>query len=99
MIPDIVIAVIEAIAALLFLIAMILSFRVFLRTKKTTDIWLLISFAIFVAFLTSFLNALEWIYSKSVELDKFGEYTSIIFSVVWIYISYRFVLFRSLAKE
>ena len=94
-----VIVIIEAVAASLFLIATILSFKVFLRTKKTTDIWLLISFAAFVAFTTSLLNAFEWYFSQFVELDKLGEYTSIIFSVVWIYIAYRFILFKSLTKE
>lgn len=96
---DLVIVIIEAIAALLFLTATILSFKVFLRTKKTTDIWLLISFVAFMAFLTSSLNAFEWIYSESMELDMIGEYTSIIFSIAWIYIAYRFVLFKSLSKE
>ena len=93
------IVVIEAIAALLFLTATILSFRVFLRTKKTTDIWLLISFAALVAFLTSLLNAFEWFLARPVELDKIGEFTTIVFSIVWIYIAYRFILFKSLTKE
>lgn len=93
------IVVIEAIAAVLFMIATILSFRVFLRTKKTTDIWLLISFVAFIAFLTSVLNAFEWSLGRPAELDRLGEYTTIVFSVVWIYIAYRFIVFRSPAKE
>ena len=94
-----VIVVIEAIAAVLFMIATILSFRVFLRTKKTTDMWLLISFAALVAFLTSLLNAFEWSLGRPAELDRLGEYITIIFSIVWIYIAYRFILFGSLTKE
>ena len=93
------IIVIETIAALLFLTATLLSFRIFLRTKKTTDIWLLISFAALVAFATSGLNTFEWFYSESAAIDTIGEYTTIIFSIVWIYIAYRFVLFKSLSKE
>ena len=98
-IPDAVIVIIEAIAALLLLTAAILSFKVFLRTKKHTDIWILISSAAFIAFLGSLLNALEWFYSQSAEIDKLGEFTSIVFSIVWIYIAYRFILFGSFTKE
>jgi len=94
-----VIVIIEAIAALLFLTATILSFRMFSRTKKTTDIWLLIGFAAFIAFLTALLNAFEWSSSRPPEIDRVGEYTTIVFSVIWIYIAYRFVLFKGLAKE
>ena len=96
---DSIIVIIEAIAALLLLTATILSFKVFLRTKKTTDIWLLISFAAFIAFLTSSLNAFEWLLGRPVELDTIGEYTTILFSIVWVYIAYRFILFKSLSKE
>ena len=99
MIPDVVIVVIESIAALLFMTATILSFKVFLRTKKTTDIWLLISFAAFIAFLTSLLNSFEWSLGRHAELDRLGEYTTIVFSIVWIYIAYRFILFKNLTKE
>ena len=94
-----VIVIIEAIAALLFLTATILSFRMFSRTKKTTDIWLLIGFAAFIAFLTALLNAFEWSLGRPAELDRLGEFTTIAFSVVWIYIAYRFILFKSLTKE
>lgn len=90
------IVVIESIAALLFLTATILSFKVFLRTKKTTDIWLLISFAALVAFAASGLNAFEWLLARPVELDKIGEYTTIVFSIVWIYIAYRFISVRKI---
>ena len=96
--PDILIIGIEAAAAVFFAAALILGIRIFLKTKKNTNIWLLISFAIFIAFLTSGLNALEWYYNESKVLDTLGEYTGIIFSVVWIYIAYRFILFKNLTK-
>lgn len=96
---EIVIVIIEAISSLLFLIAAILSFKVFLRTKKATDIWLLISFAALIALLASLLNSLEWFLGRPAELDRLGEFVTIIFSVVWIYIAYRFILFGNLIKE
>jgi hypothetical protein len=92
---DSIIVGIEAIAAIIFLIAFIFSYKIFGKTKKTTDIWLLISFAIFIAFLMATFNSAEWFYEESVALDSVGEYLSIIFSIVWIYIAYRFISIKN----
>ena len=65
--------------------------KIYLITKKTTDIWLLISFALFIAFLISLSKSLAWYYGKNATLVAIGEQSGIIFSLVWIYIAFRFL--------
>ena len=98
---------IDLIAAALSLIALAYAYRMFANTKKATDIWLLISFAVFALFLVNLFNAVErYPYVASVfseiepyiykPLDILGEYLNLIFFITWIYIAYRFILFGRL---
>ena len=90
---------IRAVAALLFLISFFYMVRIYQKTKKTTDIWLLISFAVFTSFLVSLSNSLEWYFNRNATLDAIGAYFSTIVSLVWIYIAYRFVSVRKIAGK
>ena len=85
---------IRAVAALLLLIAFFYMVRTYQRTKNTTDIWLLISFAVLTSFLVSLFNSMEWYFNKDKTLDAIGTYFSTIFSLVWVYIAYRFLSVR-----
>lgn len=82
---------IRGIAALLFLIAFLYAIKIYQITKKTTDIWLLISFAVLIAFLTSLSKSLGWYFAKNETLTTIGEQLGMIFSLVWIYIAFRFL--------
>ena len=85
---------IRAVAALLLLISFFYMVRIYRKTKNTTDIWLLISFAVLTSFLVSLSNSLEWYFNRNETLDAIGVYFGTIFSLVWIYIAYRFVSLR-----
>ena len=91
MAEQLLIVAIEAIAAVIFIATLVFSWKIFSQTKKTTDLWLFISFAVFMLFLSSALNAFEWYFSENTLLDTFGEYSSVIFSIVWIYITHKFM--------
>ena len=67
---------IRAVAAFLFLAAFFYTVRIYQRTKNTTDIWLLISFAVLTAFLVSLSNSLEWYFNRNKTLDAIGTYFS-----------------------
>jgi len=82
---------IRAVSALIFLVALFYMARIYKKTKNTTDIWLLVSFAVFTAFLISLSNSLEWYFNRNETLDAIGEQLNIIFSLVWIYIAFRFL--------
>lgn len=86
---------IRAVAALLLLTAFFYMVRIYQRTKNTTDIWLLISFAVLTFFLVSLSNSLEWYLNRNATLDAIGEYFITIFSLVWIYIAYRFLRLKN----
>ena len=85
---------IRAVSALIFLIALFYMTKIYQKTKNTTDIWLLISFAVFTAFLISLSNSLEWYFGRNEAFDAIGEQLNIIFSLVWIYIAFRFLSLR-----
>ena len=85
---------IRAFAAIVFLVALFYMIKIYQKTKNTTDIWLLVSFAVFTAFLISLSNSLEWYSNRNETLDAIGAYFGTIFSLVWIYIAYRFVSLR-----
>ena len=82
---------IRAVAAIIFLVALFYMLKIYRKTKNTTDIWLLVSFAVFTAFLISLSNSLEWYFNRNETLDAIGEQLNIIFSLVWIYIAFRFL--------
>lgn len=82
---------IRAVAAIIFLVALFYMVKIYQRTKNTTDIWLLVSFAVLIAFLISLSNSLEWYFNRNETLDAIGEQLNIIFSLVWIYIAFRFL--------
>ena len=86
---------IRAFAALLLLIAFFYTVRIYQRTKNTTDLWLLISFAVLTSFLVSLSNSLEWYFNRNKTFDVIGVYFSSIFSLVWIYIAYRFLRLKN----
>lgn len=90
-VADLTIVWIEAAASLIFLTAFYYIFRLFQKTKSKTDIWLLVSIAVFIAFLMSGANAMEWFYDENPALDETGEILSIMFSLIWMYITYRFI--------
>ena len=79
---------IRAVAAIIFLVALFYMVKIYQRTKNTTDIWLLVSFAVLTAFLISLSNSLEWYFGRNETLDAIGEQLNIIFSLVWIYIAF-----------
>ena len=82
---------IRAVAAIIFLVALFYMVKIYQRTENTTDIWLLVSFAVLTAFLISLSNSLEWYFNRNETLDAIGEQLNIIFSLVWIYIAFRFL--------
>ena len=86
---------IRAVSALIFLIALFYMTKIYQKTKNTTDIWLLISFAVFTAFLISLSNSLEWYFGRNETFDAVGEQLNIIFSLVWIYIAFRFLSIKN----
>lgn len=90
---------IRAVAALLFLTAFFYMVKMHQRTKNTTDIWLLISFAVLTSFLISLSNSMEWYLNRNETLDAIGEYLSTIFSLVWVYIAYRFISLKSIETK
>lgn len=96
--PDLTIVAIETAASLVFLAAFYSTFRLFQKTRAKTDIWLLVSIAVFIAFLMSGANAMEWFYDENPTLDEAGEILSIIFSLVWMYVSYRFISLKHTDK-
>ncbi len=81
---------IEAIASVLLIIAIFYIQKIYQMTKKTTDIWLLMSFVVFTAFLISLSNVLRWYYSYE-TFHGISEYLRNIYSLAWIYIAYRFL--------
>ncbi len=93
---NVLISGIRAAAALLFLIALFYTGRIYKRTKNTTDIWLLISFALLVAFLVSLLKSLGWYFARNTAVITIGEQLGIIFSLVWIYIAFRFLSIKKI---
>lgn len=86
---------IRAVSALLLLAAFFYMVKIYQKTKNTTDIWLLISFAVLTSFLVSLSNSLEWYFGRNKTLDSIGAYFSTIFSIVWIYIAYRFLRLKN----
>lgn len=81
---------IEMIAATLLAAAFFYTCKIYQRTKNTTDIWLLISFVVLTAFLISVSNVLRWHYNSD-AFHGISEYLGNIYSLVWIYIAYRFI--------
>jgi len=86
---------IRAVAAIIFLVALFYMLKIYRKTKNTTDIWLLVSFAVFTAFLISLSNSLEWYFGRNETFDAVGEQLNIIFSLVWIYIAFRFLSIKN----
>ncbi|MBI2541329.1 hypothetical protein HYV80_01290 [Candidatus Woesearchaeota archaeon] len=91
---NLLISCIRAVAALLFLTAFFYMAKIHQRAKDTTDVWLLVSFAAFTAFLISLSNSLEWYFNRNATLDAIGVYLGTIFSLVWVYIAFRFMSMR-----
>jgi uncharacterized BrkB/YihY/UPF0761 family membrane protein len=85
------IVIIRIVAVILFFIAFIISSKVHSKTEKRTDIWLLISTLLLIACAESAANALQWLEIFPKMVDIFGEYLNIMFSLVWIYISYNII--------
>ncbi len=86
------IVIIRIIAAILFFVAFVISSKVHSKTEKRTDIWLLISTLLLIACAESAANALQWLEIFPKMVDIFGEYLNIMFSLVWIYIGFSFIL-------
>ncbi|MBT3416914.1 hypothetical protein HN425_02495 [Candidatus Woesearchaeota archaeon] len=90
MVLNLLIPYIDAFSFLLFLIGFFIAVRVYKDTKSETDIWLLIAIAILFQMIVSFSNVLEWSSITSL-LDAAEDYLDIGFSMIWIYISYKFL--------
>ncbi len=86
------IVIIRIVSAILFFIAFIISSKVHSKTEKRTDIWLLISVILLLACAESAANVLQWLEIFPKMVDIFGEYLNIMFSLVWIYLSYNIIL-------
>ena len=86
---------IEVSAAILLMTAFFYTQKIYRMTKKTTDIWLLISFVIFTAFLMSLSNTFRWYYNSE-TFHGISEYLKNIYSLVWIYIAFRFISLRNI---
>ena len=84
------IVIIRIIAAVLFFIAFILTFKINSKIEERTDFWLLISVAVLIACAESVANALQWAEILPATVDIFGEYLNIMFSLVWIYVASMF---------
>lgn len=86
------ITIIRGFTACVFLIAFGVSVSIHHKRKKKTNIWLVMAMALLIAMLESTVNAIEWAGFQADLLDTAGEYLSIAFSLVWIYIAYRFMV-------
>ncbi len=86
------IVIIRIIAAILFFVGFIISSKVYSKTEKRTNLWLLISVILLIACTESIVNALQWLEIFPKMADIFGEYLMIMFSLVWIYLSYNILL-------
>ena len=84
---------IEASAAIILMAAIFYTYKIRQMTKKTTDVWLLISFVVFTYLLVSLSNILKWYYNSE-TFHGISEYLRNIYSLVWIYIAYRFISLR-----
>lgn len=89
---------IEAIVAVLSIATFFYTQKIYRMTRKTTDIWLLISFVVFTAFLISLSNVLRWYYSSEI-FHGISEYLRNIYSLVWIYIAFRFISLRKVEER
>ena len=97
---DITIFAMRAISSVFFLVAFILALRIHSKVKKTTKIWAFFSLAFFVLFLESGANAIEWTRADSLTIDLIGEYLTIAFSLIWIFVSHKFNdILNSLSKK
>lgn len=88
---------IEAIVAVLSIAAFFYTQKIYKMTRKTTDVWLLISFVVFTYFLVSLSNVLRWYYSSG-TFHNISEYLKNIYSLVWIYIAFRFISLKSIKE-
>ena len=89
---------IEASAAVLLIIALFYTYKIYQMTKRTTDIWLLISFVVLTSFLISLSNTLRWYYDSETS-HIISEYLRNIYSLVWIYIAFRFISLRRIETK
>ena len=89
---------IETITAVLLTAAFFYTQKIYRMTKRTTDIWLLISFVIFTSFLVSLSNALKWYYDSE-TFHVISEYLRNIYYLVWIYIAFRFISLRKIETK
>lgn len=80
-----IIILIRLLAAVLFLMMSAVNFKIFL--KERSMFWLLVSLCIFMGFLDSVMNILEWANILPLISDVLGEYFIALFFVLWIYVS------------
>jgi formate hydrogenlyase subunit 3/multisubunit Na+/H+ antiporter MnhD subunit len=87
------------VAALLFLIASVYSWKIYRKTKNRTDIWLLITVIMIIGFLESGANAFQWGEIFVNTADQVGEYLIITSSIIWMYVGYKFLRELNQKKE
>ena len=88
---------IETITAVLLITAFFYTQKIYRMTKRTTDIWFLISFVVFTSFLVSLSNVLKWYYDSE-TFHGISEYLRNIYYLVWIYIAFRFISLKNVEK-
>ena len=89
---------VEVSAAVLLVIAFFYTYKIYQMTKRTTDIWLLMSFIVLTSFLISLSNTFRWYYNSE-TFHGISEYLRNIYSLVWIYIAFRFISLRKIEKK
>ncbi len=85
------IALMRMLSALLFLITSIIIFRIYIKTKHTTNFWLFVFVMAFLSFLESSLNVFEHLNMSSILMDATGEYLTILIDLIAIIIAFLFL--------
>ena len=89
----------RGISSILFLIVDVLAMSIYLKTKKKTNIWLLVVITLILLSIESFSNALEWkgIYPNTA--DYIGEVLITAISFIWLWISCKFITIKNGKEE
>jgi len=79
------IVIIDLVASILFLLAVILSFYNYNKTLDKDNLWLIISIVFVFSFIVSISNVLEWADITS-ALDPAEDYLNMLVVIVWGYV-------------
>ena len=84
-----IISLMNAISFIILIMSFIIGLKVYKKTGLT--IWVLVSAGTLVFGAEALANFLQWAEFYPDVSDKIGEYLSILFSLIWLYTSYRFM--------